>query len=349
MTATDHVDAVGSMAVQLQRFVAEHYGADAQLFAVRTMPGHAGLSFGFEVWRSGSRIDDLVLRIPPMGVRRSGNTDVLRQAPLLGALNAEGLPVARVVWSGEDERWFGVPYLIVERLDGETCFPWDPQPGWDRTGQVIPDLWRSGAHALVRVHQVDWQAVLPGWTTPRPVSAEVARWQSIYEQSPEAAWIEAADEVRQLLLQTQPAEEPVGLIHGDYQIGNLLFVGARITGIIDWELSGIGAHLIDVGWYLSFADPEGWHDRWGPVNPAPVAELQEIYEQGMGRAYPDLDWYRALAGYRIGAISCLNVKLHRSGKRPDDVWERYALATPQLFAHARDLLLERQGSTRRAR
>lgn len=330
---------LASIAEQLAGFAREHYGADAVVQDVRPMPGHAGLSFGFEVHQLGQLRDALVLRIPPKNVRRSGNTDVLRQAPLLRALRDDGLPVPRVAWAGEDERWFGVPYLMVDRLPGETCFPWDPQPVWERSGTTIPDLWRLGAQTLTQVHRFDWQQHLQGWMPVQSLKAELDRWQPIYAQSPEPAWAEAADELRKSLQRLLPVQVPVGLVHGDYQIGNLLFDGGSVSGVIDWELSGIGGHLIDVGWYLTFADPESWHPDWGPVNPAPVDELRGIYEQGMGMHYPNLDWYRALAGYRMGSIVCLNVKLHRRGYRTDPLWENYALAAPMLFGKARRLLL----------
>jgi aminoglycoside phosphotransferase (APT) family kinase protein len=344
---TPRVEPLDRIAEQLAAFAGEHYGGDAEVSRVRAMPGHAGLSFGFDVWQAGQHRDALVLRIPPKGVRRSGNTDVVRQAPLLRALHASGLPVPRVVWAGEEEHWFGVPFLMVERLSGETCFPWDPQPVWNRTGETIPELWRLGAQMLARVHRVDWERRLPDWEQARSAQSEIDRWRPVYRQAPEPAWVAAAEEARQLLLETLPEQVPTGLVHGDYQIGNLLFEGRALTGILDWELSCIGPHLLDIGWYLTFADPDSWHEEWGPVNPAPLAELQEIYEDGMGRSYPDLDWYRALAAYRMGAIACLNVKLHRRGHRRDPVWEKYALATPRLFAHARRLLLERRTSTRR--
>lgn len=343
---SSRVDDVTTITSRLAAFVTAHYGEGAEVRRVRPMPGHAGLSFGFDVVVQGEVRQSVVMRVPPKGVRRSGNTDVLRQAPLLRALHAEGLPVARVLWAGEDEQWFGVPYLMVEHLAGETCFPWDPPPVWERTGSTIPDLWRQGAATLTQVHAVPWAERLAGWADPRPVVDEIDRWQPVYAQAPEPGWAVAAAEVRQLLLDDVPTDTPVGLLHGDYQIGNLLFADGRLAGVIDWELSGIGAHLLDVGWYLAFADPESWHEAWGPVNPAPVDELEDIYQAGIGRRARDLRWYRALAGYRMGAIACLNVKLHRRGHRPDEVWEKYALATPILFERARQLLLDRRPTTR---
>jgi len=68
-----------------------------------------------------------------------------------------------------------------------------------------------------------------------------------------------------------------------------------------------------------------------PLTPQAIAERYGADPQAMA-------WWQALAGYRLGAIACLNVHLHRSGRRPDAVWERFALAIPVMFARAATLL-----------
>jgi len=72
------------------------------------MPGHAGISFGFDVVAGGVR-DPLVVRVPAAGVRRSGNTDVLRQVPVLRAARASGVPVAEVRGSARTNAGFRAP------------------------------------------------------------------------------------------------------------------------------------------------------------------------------------------------------------------------------------------------
>jgi aminoglycoside phosphotransferase (APT) family kinase protein len=68
------------------------------------------------------------------------------------------------------------------------------------------------------------------------------------------------------------------------------------------------------------------------------AQVAARYAQAMGEAGDDLPWYQAYAGYRLGAISCLNVHLHRSGRRPDDVWERFAFAIEPMLSRAAAIL-----------
>jgi hypothetical protein len=88
------------------------------------------------------------------------------------------------------------------------------------------------------------------------------------------------------------------------------------------------------------SDPKSWHVDWTPVTPPPAEDLVAIYEEGMGQAMPAIPWYQAMAGYRFGVISCLNVKLHRKGQRHDPTWENFAPAIPSLFGRARELLMQ---------
>ncbi len=93
---------------RLGGWAAAQYGRPATVTDVVAMPGHAGLSFGFTV-EGGSATaggERLVIRMPPKGVRRQGNTDVLRQVPLLSALARHGVPVPTVRWWSDDESWF---------------------------------------------------------------------------------------------------------------------------------------------------------------------------------------------------------------------------------------------------
>ena len=145
---------------QLQNFSVAHYGKDAVVSQVETMPGHAGLSFGFRVdyqENGQQRHESLVMRIPPKGVKQSGNTDVLRQVPLLNTLKRYGVPVATVRWSGSDEQWFEVPYMMVERLPGRTFRFSDPDPSFDISRDKVAHRYRQIVHALTQTHRLNWQ------------------------------------------------------------------------------------------------------------------------------------------------------------------------------------------------
>ena len=333
--------AVVQLAQQLDAFLAAHFSGEGPVSARNLGPmedSHAGLTYGFDMYRGEALAESFVMRLAPAGVRLKGNTDVYRQAPLLRALHAAGQPVPPVRWAGEEVRWFGVPYVIMQRLPGRTLIIWAPAPEFDRGPAFVQGLWRQAAEALAGLHRFDWQRHLAGWEASVAVVDEIHKWDRILAQAPQPEWLAQGQAVRERLLSRPPPPSPVGVFHGDYQPGNVLYADGRLVAIVDWELAGIGAQLLDIGWLMMMGDPQSWHPGWQPVHPPPGAELRALYEQRSGQAHAAIPWYQALAGYRFGAISCLNVKLHRKGQRHDPMWEQFAPSIPFLFGRAEVLL-----------
>ena len=324
----------------LARFVDSVCGAGTRAEGLRVMEaGHAGLTFGFDlVGPEPRRRRGLVLKLAPPGVRRSGNTDVYRQAPLLRGLAGAGLPVPEVPYADAGEDWFGTPFIMMERLAGLPFFVWHPDPAFDRSDAAVAPLWEQTIDATAALHRFDWQRHLPDWEAPRNLVDEIVRWDGVLAKSPRADWIASGRAARERLLATRPEGAPIGLVHGDCQPGNALFDLGRLTGLIDWELASIGSRRIDAGWMMMLADRASWPDDWRPCCPMTPQQIAARYAQAMDEVCDDLPWYQAYAGYRLGAISCLNVHLHRSGRRPDETWERFAFAIPLMFGRATAIL-----------
>jgi aminoglycoside phosphotransferase (APT) family kinase protein len=276
--------------------------------------------------------------MPPKGVRRSGNTDVLRQVPLLRALATAGVPVAPVVWFDDDERWFEVPYFMVRFLRGETYQVRNPSPAFD--GVSCADVLRSAVEALALVHRVDHERLLPGWEPPKDLRTEIDFWVPILQKAAEPEWTELGERTRQRLLERIPDVAHVGIFRGDFQTSNLLLDRADVVAVIDWEISGIGAQLLDLGWLLFMNDADSWADGAGLRVVPNFDEIVGWYAAAVGRevGLSDVAFYRALSAYRFGAISGLNVMLHRTGKRTDPEWEQIARSVSLMFRHALDLL-----------
>lgn len=327
------------LSARLGRWAVDTFGPAWRVSDVEAMPGHAGLSFGFTLLDGdGSARDRLVTRMPPKGVRRRGNTDVLRQVPLLQALYRHGTPVPKVRYWSDDERWFEVPFFMVERLPGTTYIVRDPGPAFAGVDPSV--IFTQAIDALAGAHLLDAERELVGWEAPRALFDEIAFWNPILAKAAQPEWVTMGERTRDLLLTHLPSDPTVGVFHGDFQTNNILFDDARLVALLDWEISGIGAQLLDLGWLLMMNDPHSWADGAGLASVPAFDMLVDRYAQAVGRhvTLEEVAFYRALSGYRFGAISGLNVMLHRTGKRPDIEWERIALSVPALFGRAADLL-----------
>jgi aminoglycoside phosphotransferase (APT) family kinase protein len=321
----------------LQRWAVEHYGPAAGVEGLRKMPGHGGISFGFDVV-TGAQRDPLVIRVAPPGVRRQGNSDVLRQVPILQAMRAEGVPVAEVKWWSDDERWFGSPFFMVERiLNPETFNIWEP---CDPDPVEVASIFRQAADALVTIHSVPWRKHLEGWSEPNTLEDEVRLWEPTLAKADDPAMIEEGLALRDLLLARMPPEPEPGIIHGDFYTNNWICRDGRLRAIVEWEISAIGPSWLDIGWLSMMYDPESWGPlrqavmTWGPT----PEQIVGLYEDAAGRAVPHAAWYRALAAWRLSSITALQYRLHRSGRRPDPTWDILGEAFLPMVRKARQLL-----------
>jgi aminoglycoside phosphotransferase (APT) family kinase protein len=306
------------------------------------MPGHAGFAYGFRVELEG-RVDSWFLRLPPPNVNWVGTADVLRQATVLKALDGTAVPHCSVQWSGDDLDWFGRPYFVVPWLEGDVLRIADGEWGSTLSDAQKLALGREAMTALVGIHRLD-PAKVEYLGDPVPFADDVTRWDRFYERAADPECLKDAPVVRQKLLDQLPDDAPVGVFHGDFQIANLFCSpDARLLAVIDWELCGIGATLNDLGWMVTFSDPEAWalRDSDGPGGRTMFLDpetLISLYSDAYGAPLSNLNWFRALAAYKFSIITGFNLSLHRRGKRDDPLWEEIKLSMTPLINRANQLL-----------
>ena len=144
-----------------------------RLEAERIGDGHSNITY--LVRRGDARF---VLRRPPRPPLPPSAHDVLREARLLSALEPTAARTPRVLAACDDESILGVPFYVMEEVEGDVITTAIP-PALDdpaeraRIGDELVD-------ALVEVHAVDWQAAGPrglrqAHRLPRPPAAALQR------------------------------------------------------------------------------------------------------------------------------------------------------------------------------
>jgi aminoglycoside phosphotransferase (APT) family kinase protein len=277
--------------------------------------------------------------MPPPNVKWRGTADVLRQVAVLQALDGTDVPHCSVRWSGDDLEWFGCPYFVVPALEGDVVRMGPGEWAAELSPEARRGLARQAMTALAGIHRVD-PAQVAYLGDPVPFAEDVIRWDRFYERSADPERLALVPRLRERLLASLPENAPIGVFHGDFQWSNLFcsFDGTLLA-VVDWELTGIGSTLNDVGWIATFSDPPAWSEGYLVSDVMPTAEeMAEMYEEAWGAPLPDLRWYRALAAYKFAIITGLNLSLHRRGKRPDPLWETTKLSMPTLTERALELL-----------
>ncbi|MCP3913273.1 MAG: phosphotransferase family protein [Actinomycetia bacterium] len=324
---------------RLEVFCQDRYqDPDVAVGDLVSMPGHAGFSYGFSVISRGGT-DRWFLRLPPPNVRWEGTADLTRQVAAIEALEGSDVPHCPVRWWGgpEDADWFESPYFVTPFLGGAKGVglgtpPWAHElPAQSRVSMAVQAM-----TALGGIHGVDWRDRCPGLGEPVDLGTDVISWDRFMERVAEPDRLNRIPEIRDRLVESLPTSVEVGLCHGDYQFGNLLYTPAgTLCAVIDWELCGIGAVNTDLGWMALFNDPSAWrHEGATPLGMARADELLALYTEIRGSAPVAIDWFRAQAAYKFAIIAGFNLALHRRGKRPDPWWEDVALSLESLQDYA---------------
>jgi aminoglycoside phosphotransferase (APT) family kinase protein len=334
MSVDERLDPIAD---QLAGFFHHHVGdPDATVAEVAPTSGHAGFSYSFEL-RSNGESTPYFLRLPPSGVRLRGTADVLRQVCALRALDGTAAPHARVIWSGDDERWFGTPYFITEWVVGTT---FDADERVDAlSARELQRVARQAVEGLVAMREAPWRTACQYLGEPLDLRERITHWDRFLERAAERdALLGEVPAVRAALLASVPRNVHLGLCHGDYQFGNLMFGPDRdLRAIIDWELCSVGPSLRDLGWLVAFNDAPAWEPSVRPMaRRLSAGEILSHWPDEVDAT--DLPWFEAFALYEYAVISGFNLMLHRRGKRPDPTWEWRSRSAPANLGRALELL-----------
>ena len=286
---------------RIEAFLDEHDLGSGPVRATRIGEG-GGSNFTFLLERDDGR---WVLRRPPRPPLPPSAHDMVREARLQLALAPQFTRLPTIVAIGEDHRVLGVPFYVMEFLEGDvvtTDLPADADPR--ALGEDLVD-------ALVEIHAADV-------TTPelaafaRPGSyneRQVRRFTQLWELN-KTREVRHMEEVGAWLAAELPEPVDATVVHGDYRLGNAMVADGRVVALLDWEMGAIGDPRADVGYLLAtYAEPGGPPNPLGtsPVTQTPgfpsKDELVARYVERSGRNVAPLAWFEALALWKA-AVFC---------------------------------------------
>jgi len=292
--------------------------------------------------RGGER---MVLRMPGARADAARIAGLLREIRLVRALSCTDVPHAELIAADEAGDQLGMPCYVMRAVDG-----WSPMDGgWPAPFDAEPAARRGLAFQLVegaaKLGRVDWRAAgLQGFGRPDGFhERQVDRWLAFLDNY-RVRELPGLDVAADWLRRNRPAHYAPGIMHGDYQFANVMFAygaPARLTAILDWEMTTVGDPLLDLAWCLLGYDGEQpKSDGFYPdLHGMPTrSELLEHYEKVSGLSTENIDYYLVLANWKLGIVL---EKTYAAGMRTGNVDPTITAALgpmiPQLIATAAEL------------
>ncbi|MCW2867853.1 MAG: phosphotransferase family protein [Marmoricola sp.] len=316
---------------RLGRFLADRGLTGPDVEVHRIGDGHSNLTYLVD---DGER--RVVVRRGPPPPTPPGAHDMLREARILAALQDTDVPVPVLHATAEPGEVLDVPCYVMSLVEGPVVTTETPAALHGCGREIGEHL----VEVLAALHSVDWRVVggRPEGFNRRHLAA-VARL--VPDEPPPGfadlrVWLEAH----------APEESGAAIVHNDYRLGNVVLAPeppGRVAAVLDWELATVGDPLFDLGYFLASV-PEGaavtateemgaamleagWPSR---------AELATQYAAITGRDIDGLDWYVALAQWKLAAL------YEYQRRRADDpYYDDPALVPAFLLAGRRAVGLER--------
>lgn len=255
----------------------------------------------------------LILRRPPTGKLLPSAHDMGREARIQQGLADTGVPVATVVvneTTGED---LGVPYYVMEKVEGHIIRDELPA-GYATTADEKQAMADELIDVMVELHAVEPAAVGLGdlGKTEGYLERQLRRWLGQSEKANDSVRTDRLPELAHRLGQSIPTSPPARIVHGDYRMDNCVFDAenpGRIKAVLDWELSTLGDPIADLALsVLYWGDPDGAtmplipnisrSNQWpGPDH------LIERYCTATGTDASQMPWYLAFSAFKFAAIA----------------------------------------------
>jgi aminoglycoside phosphotransferase (APT) family kinase protein len=294
---------------RVRRFL-EEGGLGSGPVRARRIGEGGGSNFTFLLEQEGARY---VLRRAPRPPLPPSAHDMVREARLQLALAQLGIRVPKIRAVCEDERLLGVPFYVMDYIDGHVVSTELPA-ALGESPEARRRLGEDLVDTLVEIHAADvaHPVLSPFVRGGSYLERQVRRFSQLWSVNATRE-LPVVEDVGRTLAEDLPEPLTPAVVHGDYRLGNMIVSRDRpdrIAAVLDWEMGAIGDPRADVGYLVAtYSEPGGETNPLGtsPVTAVPGfpsrAELVERYRRASGRDVEPLGWFEALALWKA-AVFC---------------------------------------------
>jgi aminoglycoside phosphotransferase (APT) family kinase protein len=242
-----------------------------------------------------------ILRIAAPGGNR---VPITTEAAAMDAARAAGVPVPPIICAGDDTEPFGRPFMIMERIEGETLARHILRD--DEYANARTVFAAQCGKILARLGNSD-QSTVPGLA----YEDQLQRWTDILRLTDVP--VPTFELALRYLQANRPPENDPTIVHGDFRLGNIIVGPGGVEAVLDWELVHLGDPLEDLGWLCA----RPWRFR-GPRPVGGMGEYQDLVEayqaeSGKSVEMEHLRWWEVFATLRWGIICLIQAARHLTG------------------------------------
>lgn len=255
----------------------------------------------------------MVLRRPPLHPRPTSDKTMLREIAALRTLAGTPVPHPGFIAGCDDLGVLGVVFYLMEEVDGFNPGD-DMDEAYVRDPSMRHDVGLSYAASLALLGNVEWEGSplselkRPGSFLQRQVP-QFLRLLESYRHEHYAPESLAVTDLAEWLGANCPPDGKPGIMHGDPHLSNVLLRRDKpeLAAFVDWEMCTVGDPLLDLGWMLIC-----WPLETNTITAgaelaalgglATRGELLEAYAAAGGRETERLDWYLAMACFKLGIV-----------------------------------------------
>ncbi|MEL0007666.1 MAG: phosphotransferase family protein [Luminiphilus sp.] len=310
-------------------------------FVTALSGGNSNLTWQF---RDGDRA--CVVRTPPANdISPTSARGIQREAQILQAIEAYPVRAPAVIAWCDDASVIGRPFLVQEWVDGVALTSTLPE-AYPDNAESVNRLGCDLIDQLVILHSVpsDLPALDKLGRPENFVERQIERWLGVRREHAVRDLPQLFD-VGEWLGRHIPSPAPPAVIHGDYHLDNTLAArnNPEILAIIDWELATVGDPYMDVALMLMFwgdyrtQEPPAFSNLQSLSRRVGVVSRRELagrWAEGLGRPLHHMNFYMALAFWRLAAIIEGAYGLHVAGKLDSEYARGLEYDVPALLAEA---------------
>jgi aminoglycoside phosphotransferase (APT) family kinase protein len=286
-------------------------GGDVKVTGLnRTGSGNSNETVLFTAAWSGGE-ERFVVRIQPGEDSLFLNPDVVREARILQAVETQGtVPVPHVVDVESDPSVLGSPFFVMSAVDGRVLIdmPTYHRGGWLK--ELDPQLraahWEHGVQALADIANLPGEAFafLDDGSGRTPLRQLVTATRDYFDWAAQGRDVGVLQAAMDHLESDCPDMDDATLSWGDSRPGNMIYrTDGTVAAVLDWEMAAYAPPEVDLAWWVMME--EFYSTRSGVPLLEGVPSEQWVLErwgQLVGRPSRDLQWFKVLAGVRMGLV-----------------------------------------------